>query len=207
MDNHQIFLENKFKKVAELIKENSKVLDIGCNNGIFRNFIRNCEYYGVDIDKNLVNELIKKNIKAKQADLNKDEIPFKNQKFDYILLLDILEHVIDTKKLLLESKKRLNESGKIIITLPNDYHFLNKIRFLFNKPITKDPFDPYGHLHYFSIKTGEKFLIDNRFEILKKDIIPPTNPSFLPQFLKNFLAKIFPQSFARDILYLLEPTD
>ncbi|MDP7521188.1 MAG: methionine biosynthesis protein MetW, partial [Candidatus Pacearchaeota archaeon] len=115
MGNHQIFLENKFKKVAELIRENSKVLDIGCNNGMFRRFIPNCKYYGVDIDKNLVNKLIKKNIKAKQADLNKDEIPFKNQKFDYILLLDILEHVIDSKKLLIESKKRLNELIKIML--------------------------------------------------------------------------------------------
>jgi|TARA_B100001079_G_C16359917_1_gene492414 methionine biosynthesis protein MetW len=203
MGNHQIFLENKFKKVAELIRENSKVLDIGCNNGMFRRFIPNCKYYGVDIDKNLVNKLIKKNIKAKQADLNKNEIPFKNQKFDYILLLDILEHVIDSKKLLIESKKRLNESGKIIITLPNDYHLLNKVRFLFNRSITENPFDPYGHLHYFSIKTGERFLINSGFKVLKKDYIASTNPSFLPQVFKNFLAKIFPQSFARDILYIL----
>ena len=107
------------------------------------------------------------------------------------------------KKLLYDSKRRLNENGKIIITFPNDYHVLNKIRFLFNKPITKDPFDPYGHLHFFSIRTGEKFLINNGFKILKKDYVPPTNPSFLPQFFKNFLAKIFPQSFARDILYVL----
>ena len=203
MNNHEIFLRNKFKEVVRFIPEKSRILDIGCNDGKLKNFTRNCEYYGVDIDKNLVNQLTKKKLKVKQADLNKNEIPFKNKKFDYVLLLDILEHVIDPKKLLLESKKRLKIHGKIIITLPNDYHFLNKIRFIFNKHITEDPFAPYGHLHYFPIRTGEKFLIKNGFRILKKIPIAPTNPSFLPQFFKNFLGKIFPQSFARDILYVL----
>lgn len=203
MNNHQIFLENKFKQVAKLIPKNSRILDIGCNDGSLRHFLKNCDYYGVDMDKNLINQLIKQKIKAKQADFNKDEIPFQTIKFDYILLLDILEHVINPKKLLNQAKGKLKPGGKIIITLPNDYHSLNKIRFIFNKNLTQDPFTPYGHLHYFPIKSGENLLIKQGFKILKKQPISPTKPSFLPQSLKDFLSKTFPQSFARDVLYLL----
>lgn len=206
MDEHQFFLENKFKKVAELISPNSTILDIGCNDGKLKNYLLNCKYFGVDINEEKICQLIKEKIIAKRVDLNKDNLPFKKMKFDYVLLLDILEHVLDPKKLLLESIERLEGGGKIIITLPNDYHLLNKIRFILNKPITEDSFAPYGHLHSFPIKIGERFLTDNGFKVLKKYSIAPTKPSFLPKSIKNLLGKIFPQSFARDILYLIQPT-
>lgn len=201
METNKIFLDNKFKQVAKLIAPNSEVLDIGCNDGNLRNFLINCKYYGVDLDKELIHELVKKGIKAKQVDLNKQVLPFKKEKFAYIVLLDILEHVVNPQKLLSESKERLKEGGRLIITLPNDYHILNKTRFIFNKPLTEDPFAPYGHLHYFSIKDGERFLIKNGFKILRKIPIPPIKPRIIPQPIKNFLGKFFPQSFARDILY------
>ncbi len=203
--NNKEFLERKFNEVAKFIPSNSKVLDIGCNNGKLNDFLKECEYYGIDIDKELINELTKKGVKVKQIDLNKQEIPFKKEKFDYIIMLDVLEHIINPQKLLLESKKRLKENGKLIITLPNDYHILNKLRFVFNKPLTEDPFAPYGHLHYFSIKDGENFLKTNGFNIIRKIPIAPVKPAIVSQSIKNFLSRNFQQAFARDVLYLIEP--
>jgi len=203
MNAHEIFVENKFKQVAKLIPENSKILDIGCGDGSIRNFLKNSDYYGIDGDKNLILELTKQKIKAKQADLNKEELPFKKEKFDFILLLDILEHVANPAKLLDIAKSRIKPEGKIIITLPNDYHVLNKIRFLFNKHLTEDPFAPYGHLHYFPIKSGEAFIRKNGFKIEKRIFLPPVKPQTIPQPIKNSLTILFPQAFARDTLYLL----
>ena len=203
MDSHEIFVNKKLKKAASLIKSNSKVLDIGCWDGRIRNFLKNCNYHGIDINKEQIINLKKQGIKVKQVDLNKQSIPF-NEKFDYILLLDILEHVANSKKLLQESKKFLNQDGKLIITLPNDYHILNKIRFLFNKNLTEDPFSSIGHLHYFPIKSGEDFLIKQGFKIKTKILIPPIKPTIIPQAIKNFLTKISPQNFSRDVLYVLE---
>ena len=99
MNSHEEFVENKFKKVSELIQEKSKILDVGCNDAKILSFLKNPNYFGTDIN----NEKILGNdkIKFKQADLNKDELPFKNEKFDFILLLDVLEHVVNPQKLLL----------------------------------------------------------------------------------------------------------
>ncbi len=205
MDSHELFVEQKFKEVSKLIPENSKILDVGCGDGKIRNFVQNCDYFGIDGQKKLVDSLIEENVKAKTIDLNKEKFPFEKEKFDYILMLDILEHVADPKQLLDQAKSRLNERGRIIVTLPNDYHILNKIRFLFNKHLTEDAFAPYGHLHYFPIKSGANFLKKNGFKIEKKIILPPTKPNWLPKSIKSFLAQIFPQAFARDVLYLLEP--
>ncbi len=207
MGSHEAFLEKKFGEASKFVQENSKVLDLGCNNGKLNDFLQKCEYYGVDIDKEMVSELTRKGIKAKKADLNKDEIPFKDKNFDYIIMLDVLEHLVNPAKLLSDSKEKLEKGGKMIITLPNDYHFLNKIRFLFNRSITADPFAPYGHLHFFSIKVGENFLNKQGFKILRKKSLAPPKPFFMPQFISEFLTLLFPQSFARDILYLLEPKD
>lgn len=203
MNSHETFVKNKLKEVSKFIKPSSKVLDIGSAEGEIRDFLQNCEYYAVDIDKEAIEHLKGQNIKAQQVNLNKQQLPFKNQKFDYILLLDILEHTADPRAILLEVKKRLSENGKIIITLPNDYHLLNKIRFLFNKNLTIDPFSPFGHLHYFPIKSADSFIKNLGFRILHKKYIPAVKPLLIPQKLKNFLSNVFPNSFARDILYVV----
>jgi methionine biosynthesis protein MetW len=207
MDSHESFVREKFIQVSKLIPEGSKILDIGCNDGKMKDFLKNPVYCGVDIDKKFISELIKKGIKAKKADLNKKELPFKNERFDFILLLDVLEHVVNPQKLLLEAKKRLKEDGKIIVSLPNDYHVLNKARFLLNRHLTEDPFASYGHLHYFPIKSGEKFLINNGFEILATDYLIPIKPRLIPQSIKKILAHISPQAFVRDVLYVLKSKD
>jgi len=203
MNTHEEFVERKFKKVSELIPEKSKILDIGCNDGKIISFLKNPIYFGIDGDAKLISNLSKQGIKSKEVDLNKDELPFKSEKFDFILLLDILEHVVNPKKLLLDAKEKLNSSGKLIITLPNDYHILNKIRFVLNKHLTEDPFAPYGHLHYFPIKSGEYFLLKNNFKIFKKIYLAPVKPKIIPQSVKDALTSLFPQAFARDTLYVI----
>ena len=47
-----------------------------------------------------------------------DELPFLDQKFDLIVLLDVLEHIEDDKQSLIELSKLLNPNGKILITVP-----------------------------------------------------------------------------------------
>ena len=83
MNSHDIFVENKFRQVSKLIPENSKILDIGCGDGNIRNFLKNPDYYGIDGDKDLIVELNKQKVKAKWADLNKDKLAFKKDKFDF----------------------------------------------------------------------------------------------------------------------------
>ena len=205
MNPHEIFVQNKFKEVSKLINPNSKILDIGCNDCSIINFLKQPIYYGVDGDKEIINKSKERNIRVECIDLNKEKLPFENIKFDYILMLDILEHIVNPSNLIKNSIDRLDNNGEIIITLPNDYHLLNKIRFLFNKHLTENPFAQYGHLHYFPIKSGEQFLKKNGLKIIKKIILSPTKPAFFPDIIKDTLAKLLPQSFARDILYLTEP--
>jgi 2-polyprenyl-3-methyl-5-hydroxy-6-metoxy-1,4-benzoquinol methylase len=189
MNSHDLFVHHKLKKVSRLIRENSKVL-------------KRCNYYAVDFEEKRKEELIKKGAKFGKADLNKDKIPFNDEKFDYIIMLDVLEHVVDPRRIISETKKMLNEGGKLIISLPNDYHILNKIRFVFNKHLTEDPFAPYGHLHYFPIKSGEDLISKQGCTVHKKIPLEPVKPKAIPMTIKKSLTKMFPQSFARVMIYV-----
>ena len=197
------FVIRKYKEISKIVKPNSRVLDVGCDDCSLRNFIKPKNYVGIDIEKKNVDNLKKQNIKAFLVDLNTyKKLSFK-EKFDYIFFLDVLEHTINPSKILNDFKKLLNRDGKIIVSLPNDYHILNKIRFLLNKNITEFPFWEHGHLHTFPIDEGKKFLEEQDFKILKTKYLAPEEPRFFPPFLRKLLARIFPNNFARVVIYEL----
>ena len=52
-----------------------------------------------------------------------DVIPFENQAFELILLLDVLEHLEEEKETLLALKSKLKPGGQLLVTVPS-YRFL-----------------------------------------------------------------------------------
>ncbi len=98
-----------------------KILDIGCGTGETLTFLKtlfpNAELYGVDTSDDSVSYSQKRGHKnVVSADANK--LPYKHGKFDVVHFLDVLEHIEDDAKALLEAKRVLSEGGKIIITSP-----------------------------------------------------------------------------------------
>ncbi len=197
------YVKRKYVEVAKWVKKNSSVLDVGCDQGELRNYLPSVIYYGLEVDKTSITKLKKKKIHVFERDLNKDKISL-GKKFDYIIILDILEHLLDPAKVIRELKKHLTKNGKMIISLPNDYHFLNKFRFLMNKCLVDKPFWQYGHLHIFPIKAGEEYLKDNSLRILRTVILYPNKPRLIPNPIKKVLAQISPNNFSRGKLYLVE---
>lgn len=195
------FVRRKYRSISKIVKANSSVLDIGCDTGDLHRFLKNPDYYGIDVDREKIEKLKKKNLKVFLKDINKDDFSF-GKKFDYIIFLDILEHLIDPSKAIKKAKNILKPNGKMIICLPNDYHLLNKLRFVSNKNISKYPFWAYGHLHTFPIKSGKRFLEEQGLIILKEIILYPSKPKSVPGFIRKFLAESLPNNFSRGILYV-----
>ncbi len=73
-----------------------------------------------------------------------------NKKFNICAIRNVLEHVIDPKKLLLDLKKVLHKKGLLLITVPNDYSNV-QMSALDNGFIENDFwFSPPDHLYYFN---------------------------------------------------------
>tara|TARA_B100000579_G_C22655940_1_gene768543 strand:- start:11 stop:958 length:948 start_codon:yes stop_codon:yes gene_type:complete len=112
------------------LEMNSKYLDYSAGNGQILSLIQkrkpNCKYNATEFSKTYRDYLASlKNME----EVNKDLKDFNSDiKFDLISLFGVLEHVQAPRKLILELKNRLENNGKLIITVPNVNSFQ---RFIF----------------------------------------------------------------------------
>ena len=104
------------------LKNNVKFCDVGCANGGFINFVKKKfpknDYYGIEINKDLVREC-KKNIpdaKLIKIDIEK-KIKIKNQ-FDCMTMIGILMNFDHPKKSIQNCLKLLKKNGKLVIYSP-----------------------------------------------------------------------------------------
>jgi len=121
-------------------KKNSKILDVGAGIGLITGKIKKAGYKNIiaaDASSDSLEILKNKGIKALQLKLPEIKI---NSKYDLVLLLDVIEHVKDDQKTLINIKKILNKNGKIIVTVP-------AFKFLWSK---KD--EEYGHFRRYTRK-------------------------------------------------------
>ena len=100
------------------------ILDVGCGIGMFTYFFSNNNfknYYGVDLNGDLIVELKKKFPKFRftQRDIIKQGVV---GKYDLILFLDVSQHIVhdkNLKRILKSFRKCLNDNGVIMLTDSN----------------------------------------------------------------------------------------
>lgn len=104
----------RFNMLKKQIKD-KKVLDFGCGNGGFLSLAQKsaAKTCGVEIQKSMKNFYLQNNICAFE---NIDEV---EDKFDFITVFHVLEHIKDPIELLKRLSEKLDEQGQIIIEVPN----------------------------------------------------------------------------------------
>lgn len=94
------------KAFRDILKENHKVLDIGCGNGIITKMIEdrfNCNIIGTDVLS------YSKGIRFKQIE-HPYKLPFKEKEFDYSLFIDTLHHITTQKQSIREALRVANKT-------------------------------------------------------------------------------------------------
>lgn len=117
-------------------------LDYGAFNGSVLKFLKETNVivqgFGVDANETIVFQ--SKNNLPKGVTLiacsNKERLPFADNYFDSISILDVIEHVHDQKSLLQEMNRLLKADGVLIVTVPrkNIFSFLDTGNFKFKFP-------------------------------------------------------------------------
>lgn len=171
-------------------KDVKTVLDIGSRNNIFR------KYKTTTLDA------------IEEADIEQDlnenqELPFEDNSFDLVVANQILEHLPTIEKIIKEMKRVSKKY--ILVGLPNETVYSLRLKFLLTGDIGKKGYRPYGHKHRFNIKSAEKF-IRKYFGREKKKVYYGafTGASLLPSSIIQFLAKICPNLFAKEVYCLIE---
>ena len=150
-------MKKEFNKIAKLIAQNSKVLDVGCGDGelmkyIYENITNDIR--GLELSKHNVQKCIEKGLTVIEGDAEKDLKQFPESSFDYVVLSQTLQAFLDPENVINEL---LRVGKKAIVTIPNFGYWKVRIHLLFQgtMPITEDlPNEWYDtpNLHMCTIK-------------------------------------------------------
>jgi 2-polyprenyl-3-methyl-5-hydroxy-6-metoxy-1,4-benzoquinol methylase len=138
-------------------EQNRLLADIGGGAGEFTKIARSLGYETLLVDGN--NSSVEKESTLGQSsfhvDLNNGLAGLPNQKYDVVVCLDVIEHIVPAEQLLEEIYRILKPSGFLIISTPNFGYLVDRLHYLFGDEVREEGY----HYRFF---TKRKFI-----EILK----------------------------------------
>ncbi len=164
--------------VLELLKneKTGRMLDAGAGEG---DLTRRLIQMGFDVEAcDLLPEQFKlANRECKKVDFNK-ALPYSNGSFDFIVCVEVIEHLRNPWHLISEFKRILKKKGKLIITTPNILSVLSRLRFLFTGEYANFIYDDlwkeidnntnlHGHINPITFVELEYILLKNGLRLEK----------------------------------------
>lgn len=169
-----------------------KILDIGSNNNIFFDEIKNNNTFG--IDKFIDREMRISGESGKIICCDAEQMSIKDGCFDCITAGELIEHLDIPKKFLSESYRVLKSGGLLLITTPNKNSWWNMLTGAYNHKF---------HKNIFTKKSIENILEYAGFSVLYRTSIPydkyssPFGRMFL---IRRFMDYILPDSLKENMI-------
>ena len=165
-------MKKEFKVIADLLPNNTRVLDVGCGDGSLMTFLKtdkNIEVRGLELNKENVQKCIHKGLPVIHGNAETELHQFPNQSFDYVVLSQTLQAFIDPNKVL---KELLRIGDSVIVSIPNFgfWRVRAKLLFVGKMPVTKTlPNTWYNtpNLHMCTIKDLFDFCDEKKIRIQK----------------------------------------
>ena len=162
--------------VQFLPDEYSKILEIGCNVGNFRQYVnKSCEYWGVEpFDKAV--EIAKTRLdKVLVGFYNEVEYQIPDNYFDLIIANDVIEHIEQPWDFLQSLKKKMTKNASLVLSIPNVRYYGNLKELLHEKDwrYKEEGILDITHLRFFTEKSIIRLLNENGFDIEKMQGINP----------------------------------
>jgi len=165
-------MKTEFKIIADLIKPNTRVLDVGCGDGTLMEFLKNnkeIDIRGIEILKNNVQQCIGKGLTVIEGDAEKDLSQFPDGSFDFVILSQTLQAFLNPEKVISEL---LRVGQKAIVTIPNFGYWKVRLHLLIKgtMPVTRTlPDEWYNtpNLHMCTIKDFFSFCENRKINLYK----------------------------------------
>ena len=119
-------LRSDFDAIATWVETNSSLLDLGCGDGSFLEFIRakrQAVTYGVEITDTAVLACVEKGLNVIQQDLEGGLALFKDQSFDTVVLSQTLQTIHQTERILREV---VRVGKQCVVSFPNFGHWSHR---------------------------------------------------------------------------------
>ena len=176
------------------------ILDVGCGDGIIsENIKEDVIYQGLDIVNACIYEQNHNNPRVRYIEATQVATGMQvGSPWEMVLLLDVIEHTPDFTSLFTNAMK--NSSNYVIVSLPNELFFLERLRMLWGKELPAHSLDlvgmPEGFKHQFiiNIRKAEKLLsavaLEEGYELVEEIVRPLIAKSTIKRGLTWILEKI-----------------
>ena len=177
-------MKNEFRVIADLIEKNTRVLDVGCADGILMEFLKdnkNIDIRGLEISKNKVQKCIEKGLTVIEGNAEFDLKQFPDKSFDYVVLSQTLQAFLNPELVINEL---LRVGKKAIVTIPNFGYWKVRLHLLLKgtMPVTEtlpDEWYDTPNLHMCTIKDFVYFVKSRNIKIFKSLALNETNTSII----------------------------
>src|SRR6267142_934237 len=169
--------------VFKEVKDGEKVLDIGCSSGNLGAELikrKNCVVDGIDIDPNDIKLAKKKLRKAFIVNIETDSLSALNEKYDVVLMLDVIEHLIDPVEALRKVSKLLKPEGRLLFSVPNMAHVSVRLDLLLGElNYRQTGLLDNTHMHFYTEKSLLKILKAAGYSVSKAESTTVSYPEQL----------------------------
>ena len=191
-------MKKEFKVIADLLPNNTRVLDIGCGDGSLMSLLneeKHIEVRGLELNQENVQECIHKGLPVIQGNAETELHQFPDKSFDYVVLSQTLQAFYEPEKVL----RNLLRIGKsVVISIPNFGFWKVRIKLLFfgEMPVTKTlPNTWYNtpNLHMCTIKDLFNFCDEKKINIKKIVGVNENQTSIIKKSnleIKNLFSKV-----------------
>ena len=165
-------MKQEFKIISDLIEKNTRVLDVGCGDGILMEHLKynkEIDIRGIEISKDNVQKCLSKGLTVIEGDAEKDLLQFPDSSFDFVILSQTLQAFLNPEIVI---KELLRVGKKAIVTIPNFGFWKVRLHLLIKgtMPITKNlPDEWYNtpNLHMCTIKDFYNFCENRKIKLDK----------------------------------------
>lgn len=150
-----------------------RVVELGCGIGTnLAVFAAANPVIGVEGLQAAVEECRRRGIETILADIERD-IPLGNASADWVLCVDVLEHLVNPAECLASAHRILREGGHLIVNVPNHFDLSGRLRILCGSGIDSRRYFPasphwnYPHVRFFSRRSIGELLDQCGFDVVQ----------------------------------------
>ena len=156
------------EKIIAIFKEEKfgRVLDLGCGDGDYAKNLKDLGFEVVASDMDLERFKYRDLIKFEASNLEKP-LPLPESSFDYVLFLEVIEHLYNPNFVIEQVSRVLKPSGVLILSTPNILNLGSRLRFLFEGGFDffREPILDYNKI--FSAKIQNMHIVTWRYQELE----------------------------------------